>query len=384
MTMEKVISAFFRAAHESDRSIFGLLIEALRLRGSIGRIGLSEYLDFRLYLNDLDYSSKAAFGGWRAQTILEEILVDDYSRFVSLDKVTMYALMHGLNLPIPELKAVYGSLRSAFLCIDSAENLAAYLIEPSHLPVYIKPSFGSFGRGNALVECVEEETLTLGDGSTVSVTKFCASLDTKRPLGWILQEPLVPHSSVLELCGNKISGLRIHSFLTPSGPEITRAIFKINVGTEDSDNFQNGATGNMAAAVDIQTGRVLRVISGTGFGQKLNPVHSKSGKQLVGFQIPYWAQTKSIVRDAHLAFPGYLCPGWDIAICNDGPKILEVNYFGDLDLPQHACREGFLDERFIGLMRDRGLDQLLIGNGRSSMKSRKNNRVGLRKHHWAW
>lgn len=377
--------ALFREAQSSSRSVFSLLVESMSLRFSVGRIGLSEYLDFRLHLNDLTFKEKMEFGGWRAQTILEDILVDDYSRFLSLDKVTMYSLMRGLHLPFPAMRAVYGSKRpQALLNITSVEDLADYFRNAAHLPVYIKPAFGSYGRGNTLVVRADQDSLLLGDGSFVSIENFCRSLDIERTLGWILQEPLNPHVEIFELCGSKISGVRVHTFLTPDGPELVRAVFKINAGKEDSDNFQNGATGNLAAAIDIETGRVVRAVAGTGAGQTINPVHPVTGREFVGFQLPHWDATIALVREAHLAFPGFICPGWDIAICDDGPKILEINYFGDLDLPQHASRVGFLDDRFMGFMRSRGLDQLLTGNGHSAKKSNVNGRLGLRKDHWHW
>ena len=84
------------------------------------------------------------------------------------------------------------------------------------------------------------------------------------------------------------------------------------------------------------------------------------------------------------AFPGFICPGWDIAVCEDGPKILEVNYFGDIDLSQRAHRKGFVDDEFLALMRSRGLDGLLSRSTGERRRSPKNQRLGLRKHHWDW
>ena len=106
--------------------------------------------------------------------------------------------------------------------------------------------------------------------------------------------------------------------------------------------------------------------------------------KLVGFQVPYWNEIRSLVCDAHLVFPGYLCQGWDIAICEDGPKILEVNEVGDIDLSQHAYRRGFLDDDFLILMRGRGLERLLSRTAGHWQRGKKNGRLGKRKRHWPW
>lgn len=103
--------------------------------------------------------------------------------------------------------------------------------------------------------------------------------------------------------------MRIHTFLTPQGAEIVKAIFKINVGARDSENFQHGASGNMLAMVDIHTGRITRVITGTGARQSTVQSHPKTGAPLIGFQLPYWLEVVALVREAQLALPGFICPG---------------------------------------------------------------------------
>ena len=375
-----------QAAIQSGRPLPALLLEAARLRIGRGRLGLSEYIDFQLYLNDLNQAEKSAFGGVRAQAVLEEILIDDYSRFLSLDKVSMYALLDSFGFPIPTIRATYRTLRpSAVPQLRTPQDLASYLSGASRLPVYLKRSFGSFGRGNTLVTEVRSEEVVLGNGAVEPLESFCASLDEGRTLGWILQEPLQAHSDIAALTGStKISGLRIHTFLLPGEAQVAKAVFKINAGLRDFDNFEHGATGNLLGAVDLCSGRITRAIAGVGRGQLLNPAHPVTGRQLKGFLIPYWKEVVELVTDAHKAFPGFLCPGWDVALCADGPRILEVNAFGDIDLSQHACRRGFMDARLEDLMRARRLLPLLGAAGARKRRSAVNGRLGMRKHHWPW
>jgi len=119
------ISDFSEASNQSGRSLGALLVELVRLRFGVGRLGASEYLDFRLHMDNLTYDQKKAFGGYRAEAVLEEILIDDYARFLSLDKISMYTLLEGWGLPIPKIHAVYQSKRPvSVLCIDTAEALA--------------------------------------------------------------------------------------------------------------------------------------------------------------------------------------------------------------------------------------------------------------------
>ncbi|MQM32835.1 MAG: hypothetical protein CRU78_21035 [Candidatus Accumulibacter phosphatis] len=381
-----LLDTFKQAASLSSRSLLSLLVEAARLRISRTKLGVSEYIDFQLYMNDLSWEEKASFGGHRTQAAIEDILVDDYSRFLSLDKITMYALMSGLKLPVPKIKATYRSMRpSSIPQLQTPEDVAEFFAHSGTIPLYIKKSFGSYGRGNMLVTGFDGHNVALGNGGKDSLGDLCSTLDGDLNLGWIFQEPLAPHPEIIALTNsNKISGLRIHTFLSKNEVKVTKAIFKINAGLRDSDNFEHGASGNMLAAVDIKTGKVIRAISGVGLRQTEIPKHPSTQAAIVGFMIPHWSEAVDLVTEAQKGFPGFICPGWDIALCPDGPKILEVNAFGDIDLSQHAYRTSFVDENFLSLLRQRGLDQLIYSAPRNHVRSPKNNRLGIRKHHWLW
>lgn len=382
----ELIELYKKAANISGRNIVSLIVEAVWLRVSAKKLGLTEYIDFKLYQLDIPWESKLSFGGQRAQADVEEVLIDDYSRFLSLDKITMYALLSGFGFPIPSVVATYRSIRpSHHVQLHSKEDLIRFLSTRENLPIYIKRSFGSYGRGNVLVADCDGSHVTLGNGSTESICQFAGSLDDARSLGWILQQPLAAHGAIATLTGSKkISGLRVHTFMGKTQPRVTKAIFKLNAGLSDSDNFEHGKSGNMLAAVDIESGKILRAISGVGLNQVEISVHPKTGAKLIGFEIPNWTAVIRLVNEAQKAFPGFLCPGWDIALCDDGPKILEVNAFGDVDLSQHAYRSTFFDVDFLACLRDRGLAELLHKSSGKRTKSKLNNRIGLKKHHWQW
>lgn len=364
--MATLVDDLVKSARESGRNPAAIFVEMLALRFGTGQLGFSEYFDYELYKSDISKAEKRAFGGWRAQSALEKMLVDVYSEFMTIDKITMYAIFAGYGFPFPEILATYGTERPmrGALRIMHPDELIAYLQTPGRLPVYIKPSSSSFGRGNVLVERWENGKFTLGNKAQLDPEAMVAHLNDRRGLGWILQKPLTAHPSIAELCGTrKISGLRIHSFLSTTGPTLIRAVWRINGGNNDDDHFKFGTSGNLIAELDIESGAVKRVV--TGFRETRVQVthHPYTGRPLTEFVIPFWNEIRNLVCDAHLAFPGYLCPGWDIAICEHGPSILEVNSFGDIDTSQHAGRVGFIDSRFRSLLSDRKLiDGLRLAN----------------------
>lgn len=347
------------AALSTDRRAYAIIAEIAFIRLSQGRLGFSEYFDYELYKSDISLAEKTAFGGWRAQAYLESMCIDELSEFMTIDKITMYSIFSAYNLPFPCVKAYYDTIRplsSTAVQLKNEIDLLNYINNDNNLPVYIKPSSSSFGRGNFMVSKVQNEKYILGNSEAIDNYELISRLDNRRGLGWILQEPLDSHDSIVAVTGTrKISGLRIHTFLTPNGPKIVRAIWRINSGKNDFDQFKYGESGNLISEVDIENGRILRVVGGFRSTRTLHTTNPVNGASLLGFTIPFWDKIKTLVCDAHRAFPGYLCPGWDIAICNDGPRILEVNAFGDIDTSQHASRKGFLDNEFLSLLEARNL-----------------------------
>lgn len=114
------------------------------------------------------------------------------------------------------------------------------------------------------------------------------------------------------------------------------------------DNFH---AGGLAAKVDIETGE-LGPASDIGLhpNSKWHANHPLSGGQIAGRKLPFWQETIDLARRAHAATPGRAVIGWDIAILDDGPVIIEGNGGADLDIIQRSHREPIGDSRLGELL----------------------------------
>ena len=63
-------------------------------------------------------------------------------------------------------------------------------------------------------------------------------------------------------------------------PVLHRCLWKLPTGANTHDNYEGGRTGNLAAAVDHQTGTIVRVISGFGLDVTEVSHHPDTGVQL--------------------------------------------------------------------------------------------------------
>ena len=130
------------------------------------------------------------------------------------------------------------------------------------------------------------------------------------------------------------------------GPILHRSFWKLPTGNNTYDNYNAGQTGNLAAAIDLQTGQITRVINGTGLDIVEVALHPDTGIPLKTLSVPDWRLVLDFTFNAALALPKLRFQQWDIALSNDGPLVLEVNLFGTggSDLTQLLYRKGLLDD----------------------------------------
>jgi hypothetical protein len=382
----QLIDRFFKAAAESRRPIVALLAEALWLRLSPSHLGFSEYLNFKLYRDDLDSKSKKQYVGGLSASALKDIVSDERARYILRDKLTTYTLLQGYGFPTPTTKLVYRSLRpSAVACLRDAGELANYLRDPANLPVYLKPSWGSKGIDNRLLLSCDGDRLRLGTGDIVDLGEFVRSLDDGRTLGWLLQEPLRAHPRLQWLTGtDRISSVRLCTVHDGHAVHVFKAILKVNRGDSDNDDFWDGALGNAVAAVDVGSGRLIRAVSGAPDQETLNPQHPRTGHPIVGFEIPCWDELVRLAVDAHRALPTMVCPHWDIAVTDRGPVILEINSFGSVSFLQRAYREGFANDRLLEILRHRAASGMLDPDMFRMDPLKWHRKHGLLRRYWMW
>ena len=77
-----------------------------------------------------------------------------------------------------------------------------------------------------------------------------------------------------------------------------------------------------------------------------NPLHPDTGRAIIGTVIPEWDSLGALVKDTSRLLPAIRTQSWDMAVTDERPIPLEVNFGGDLNLPQLASGAGVLDEAY--------------------------------------
>lgn len=142
---------------------------------------------------------------------------------------------------------------------------------------------------------------------------------------------------------SSVNTVRFMTTLYPDGSaKVIATWFKVGRDGKCVDNAGDG--GNVSAAVDVDTGRIYNVMRFDGWrNAKAVDCHPDNGIQLNDVIIESWDRIKTEVIKYQQAFPYCRAAGWDVAITDDGPVVLEVNDRWDTT-GQYFIKKGWREE----------------------------------------
>lgn len=156
--------------------------------------------------------------------------------------------------------------------------------------------------------------------------------ELSRPRGLLVQEQLRNHPALARLAPGALSTVRVLTLRGLDGRvRVITAVAKLPGGDAPTDHMGRGG---VAAPVDLATGRLGQAVGkGKPFLAPVD-VHPRTGAAIAGFQLPLWEEAKALAVRAHEALDRLVCVGWDVAILEDGPVIIEGN-----DNPGHTSSQ---------------------------------------------
>ena len=122
------------------------------------------------------------------------------------------------------------------------------------------------------------------------------------------------------------SGLNTIRIITQLDQEDEVEILGARLRITINSSVDNLAAGNIAAPIDEHTG----IVKGPGVYSDITKEdeynHPITGIKIVGFQVPFWKESLQMVKDAALLHPQNRSIGWDVAITDEGPELIEANH----------------------------------------------------------
>jgi hypothetical protein len=138
----------------------------------------------------------------------------------------------------------------------------------------------------------------------------------------LAEEFVIQHPAIMELSPSGLNTVRIFTQLYEGKVDFLGARLRISVNSP----VDNMAAGNLATPVNLESG----IVEGPGVYSDITKndeiYHPVTGKKIIGFQIPFWKETLVMATNAALNADGNLSVGWDIAITENGPELIEGNH----------------------------------------------------------
>jgi hypothetical protein len=185
---------------------------------------------------------------------------------------------------------------------------------------FAKPRDGRQGRG------VFRLAVSGGAIHVNGIPTDVADLQKKLDQSYLLQERIVQHPRLAALHVASVNTLRLVTVWTGVKLEPFAAALRIGAHGKPVDNW---AAGGIIARVDLET----EELQGHGFfkpgkGTRVDR-HPDSGILLDGYDLPFVGDAVNAAMRFHADLPGIHSVGWDIALTEDGPVIIEGNEYWD-------------------------------------------------------
>lgn len=150
---------------------------------------------------------------------------------------------------------------------------------------------------------------------------------------YLVQERVWPHAELIRLSGTEsLQTVRMVTYVATDGAvAIGNCQLRVIVGDSPTDNYHGGRTGNLICDIPSAGGVVSRGFGPADGGRRFMTVerHPGTGVAFAGFQVPCWAAACRLVRDAAAAFRPLRTIGWDVAITDGEPLLIEGNITWD-------------------------------------------------------
>jgi hypothetical protein len=341
---------WLREAAGSGKSLTGLVRDIAKLGWGAGKLQPNEYFLYKLY-DDARFTpeiKKTFLGADRLAQLL--FALDMPWPEIAHDKPTLTALLRGHDLPTPETQAMRHANRTfpGAKSLRSKKDVEKFLRKEARYPIFTKPTDKMCSLGVANIERFDaaSDSIVTSSGRNVSVSEFANQVEQYAEGGYLFQTRLNPHPKIAKIVGPQMSSVRMFVLVDDAGPVLLRASWKIPSGETVADNFWR--SGNMLAGIDVETGKIIRVLKRTATGTEPADKHPKTGANFGGLAFPEWSKMRDIVMRGAAAVPSCHFQGWDVALTDQGPVLVELEGDGGDPIMEQLCFDsGLLQGRYL-------------------------------------
>jgi hypothetical protein len=239
---------------------------------------------------------------------------DAYSSLVN-DKYLFHCMCRQHHLPVPNL---YGLIRQGTFV--AADGDWSTMQREDDKQAVLKPVRGMQGKGIHFMDLQDIANLSFKAHEGSLPESLCGEF---RGGDYVVQEVIQQHPLLDEINPHSLNTIRIITLLTTENQaEPLAAMLRTSSNESPVDNF---STGGIVVGIDMDTGNLKSTgFLKTPYGMTVTS-HPVTGRRFSDFQVPYWQDLKDVAARAQRVFHQLKAIGWDFAITQDGPVLIEGN-----------------------------------------------------------
>lgn len=294
--------------------------------------------DIKGLRNEKEYVDYATFRARR-----EELMHKNTNPQVSIlrDKFFFSIISNALGFRSPKTIAIIN--KEEVYLFESKRTISLVEFVDSHnVDSYVKLIDGECANGVFQVQ-INNGVITI-DGVVQSVEVFREKIKAGK---FLVQERIYQHEKMSAIFPKATNSVRLTSLYDKQTNDIVilPSFLKMGLGDMTVDNW---AIGGLIVGLDVETGKLGEwAYYKPGYGEKTR-VHPDTGVVFKDFEIPFFNETKEMIRKFHMQLKEVHSIGWDITITPDGPCIIEGNdnwEISALQVTNHGMREEY--ERYM-------------------------------------
>lgn len=286
---------------------------------------------------------------------LQKIVNSEESRVLLDNKILFNLKCNEYGLPTVPVYAVLTPTQSegtmnGIPIIRDGDHLLEILKNDNRRSLIFKKMAGSHGEG-VMAFWISRGRVHSHSSLEQEPQRFLDSLRATKST-YILQPKVQQHDALLPIMTNGLGTLRVVTTSLDRSIKIDFICLKIPVGKNISDNINGGGTGNLLADIDLESGTIGVVLAGAKDNEYIVTEvykHPTTRVLLKGMQLPNWPDLKELALVAASKFSGLRTIGWDIALTQNGPILIEGNWRYDIDLLQMSSQRGLRSEVLANL-----------------------------------
>ena len=177
-----------------------------------------------------------------------------------------------------------------------------------HKIIIVKPIDGEGGHGIMKYEVTEDANVDVLYDTLIKCNQL------------LVEDCIKQHRKINTLYSGSVNTMRLFTFLDGDEVNVLNSVFKLGNGGV-TDNFSSGS---MYTFLNDEGVVIAPAVDQNDDVYEYHPI---TKKDIYGFKVPFYEEACQMVKEAAKVVPSVRYVGWDVAITNKGPVIIEGNCF---------------------------------------------------------